>query len=226
MKRFILALLLLVASLAVAATASTERIIGAVQPEIRLTDGTVFKDAKVLGVSLDRNTATLSDGRQIRIVTLDRLPEPLRTRVIDEARRNDAPRYNIYRDEVRPPPPADRVIVPSQPPAASAPTRTVTDDLVTQAVAEAADELRLHLLKRGERVSSLTTRVRQAGQVPGWPKIRVSGDAAYAIWDHSRRDYVWRTDKFEVDYAIVDGVSLKLDTVTFAGVSQQAEIDP
>jgi len=207
-------------------SAPADRVIGTVQPEIRLADGRVFKNAKVLGVTLPKETATISDGTQVRVVPLNHLPPPLRDQVVAEVTRADAPRYNIYREVRPPPPPPDQVITPTPPPAVHAATPTLTDQLIAQATREAPDELKLHLLKTGERVSSLTTKIRKAEQVQGWPKIRVSGDAAFSSWDNYRRDYVWRTEKFEVEFAIVNGgTALKLDNISFAGISRAADVD-
>jgi hypothetical protein len=205
------------------APALRERVLGAVQPEIRLNNGTVFKNTKVLGVSVERGTATLSDSQRIRTVPLTELPSPLREHVLEEAARSaDRPRYNTYREEVRATPPPDKVITP---PAREPITPTITDRLITQATAETPDELKLHLMRTNQQVSSLTTKIRKVEQVPGWQKIRATGDAAFAVWDNSRRDYVWRTEKFEVEFAIVNGTSLKLERVTFGGISRQAPID-
>lgn len=202
-----------------------DRVIGAVQREIRLAGGRVFKDARILGVDLPKETATISDGQQVRIVALSQLPEPLREQVVAEAARRDAPRYNLYRETRPPPPPPDRVIVPSPAPAvAIGSPPTIIDRLIAQATREAADELKLHLLKSGERVSSLTTKIRKAEQVPGWPKIRISGDAAFSQWDEGIRDYRWRSEKFEVEFGIVDGgTAIKLDRVSFGGISRAAD---
>lgn len=201
-----------------------ERVLGTVQPEIRLGDGRRFRNTKVLDAQLDKGSATLSDGNRIRTVPLASLPAPLREQVVAEVSREDRPRYNVYRREVRPPPPADQVITPA-PPVNAPVTPTITDHLIAQATAEAPAELKLHLLKQEQRVSSVTTKIRKAEQVPGWQKIRISGDASYSVWDNYRRDYVWRTEKFEVEFAIVSGVSLKLDNVSFAGISRAADID-
>ena len=207
-------------------SAPADRVIGAVQPEIRLGDGRVFKNAKILGAELERETATLSDGKQVRVVPLSQLPNPLREQLFAELTRPETPRYNVYR-EVRPPPPAEpvQVIIPSPAPVVSLGSPpTITDRLIAQATREAADELKLHLLKTGERVSSLTTKIRHAEQVPGWPKIRVSGDAAFSQWDEGIRDYRWRSEKFEVEFAIVNGgTAIKLDRVSFGGISRAAD---
>ena len=230
MTRFLLAFAFSVAAAFAAtetrapASPAAPRIIGAVQPEIRLTNGTVLKNTKVLDVSTAKGSATLSDGKQIRTVPLTSLPAPLREQIVAEATRDDAPRYNIYRQEVRPAPPVEKVITPA-PPITPPGTATVTDRLIEQATAETPEELKFFLRKTNPQISSVTTKVRKAEQVPGWQKIRISGDASVATWDNFRRDYVWRTEKFEVEFAILSGVSLKLDNVSFAGISRAAEVD-
>lgn len=230
MTRFLLALAFS-ASVALAATTdkppappAPARIIGAVQPEIRLSNGTVYKNTKILEVSTAKGSATLSDGTRIRTVPLSTLPEPLRERVVAEVTRDDAPRYNIYRQEVRPAPPVEQPTSPA-PPLTPPVTTTVTDKLIAQATAEAPEELKFHLRKSQPQLSSVTTRIRKVEQVPGWQKIRVSGDASVATWDNYRRDYVWRTEKFEVEFAIVAGISLKVDNVSFAGISRAADVE-
>jgi hypothetical protein len=232
-NRWLLALIPALTSIALAATeapksapvapASSERVIGVVQPEIRLSDGRVFKNARVLDVTPLKESATISDGTRVRVVPLNSLPAALRDQLLAEKSRTDGPRYNVYRDVRPPPPPPDQVITPA-PPVTPVATPTIIDQLIAQAVTEAPDELKLYLVKSGERVSSLTTKIRKTEQVPGWQKIRVSGDASFSTWDNLRRDYVWRTDKFEVEFAIVSvGTALKLDTVSFAGISRQAD---
>ncbi|HUR57118.1 MAG TPA: hypothetical protein VM029_05385 [Opitutaceae bacterium] len=206
------------------ATAARERVIGAVQPEIRLADGKVFKNAKVLDVSTAKSVATISDGNQIRIVALSQLPATLREQVVAEATRGDAPRYNVYRQEVRPPSPVETVSTPA-PPLTPVGTPTSIDRLIAQATAEAPEELKFYLRKSQPQLASITTQIRKAEQVPGWQKIRVSGDASVATWDNYRRDYVWRTEKFEVEFAILSGVSLKVDNFSFAGISRAADVD-
>lgn len=208
---------------ALAAAPASEHAIGTVQPEIRLADGRVFRNAKVLDASTEKGTATLSDSRRIRTVPLHQLPDSLRERVVAELARGEGPRYNTYRPYVRPPPPPpDQVIAPSPAPVDPA-NATITDQLIAQATRETPDELRLHLLATTQRVSSLTTKIRKVEQVPGWQKIRASGDASVAVWDASRRDYLWRTEKFEVEFDILNGTTLRADRVTFGGISRAIE---
>jgi hypothetical protein len=227
MKRFLLSIGAATV-LSFTAFGASERVIGVVQPEIRLGDGTIFKNARVLDASRERNSVTISDGRRLRTLSLNALPTSLREGVIDDLARGYGRRHNVYR-EVRPAPPADKVVLPAPPapnPHAPPMPPSVTDQLIARATTDAADELKLSLLKHHDpSLASLTTKVRQAEQVPGWQKIRVSGEAAYSTWDNFRRDYVWRTEKFEVDYQIVGGTSLQPDRVSFGGISRQVDID-
>lgn len=211
----------LLAAVSFAAPArETDRAFGTVQREIRLQDGRVFRNTKVLDASIEKGTATLSDSRRIRTVPLAQLPDVLREQVVAELARGAGPRYNTYRPYVRPPPPPpDQVIAPSPPPSDPA-AATITDQLIAQATRETPDELRLYLLATTQRVSSLTTKIRKVEQVPGWQKIRATGDASVAVWDASRRDYLWRTEKFEVEFDILDGTTLRADRVTFGGISR------
>ncbi len=204
---------------AVAMVSAKDAVIGSMQPEIRLADGTVFTQGKILGYSRATGTATLADAKRIRTVALKDLPAPLREKLLTESDRRDDQR-RIYRpDTSRPAPPADQVILPPAP-VASKGTATVLDQLLQQAPTEAPDELKFYLLKAFDRVASVTCKVRKVEQVPGWQKIRVSGEAAYSSWDGSRRDYIWRTDDFEVVFEIVNGTALKPDTVSFGGISR------
>lgn len=98
-----------------------------------------------------------------------------------------------------------------------------TEQLFAQAREEAPGELQLHIIKTKGRLSNFITKVRVVEQVPGWPQIRVSGDAAYAAWDNLRKDYVWDGGKFEVLFNIVDGKRIELNSVTFAGRTSQPE---
>ena len=197
-------------------------IIGSVQPEIRLADGTVFTQVKVLDYSTAKGTATLADAKRIRTVPLKDLPAPLRAQLLAGHDRSGE-RHRIYRPETsRPAPPPDQAILPP-PPVTAVGTTTMLDQLLQQAITETPDELKFYLIKGFDRVASVTCKVRKAEQVPGWQKIRVSGEAAYSSWDGSRRDYVWRADDFEVVFEIIDGKSLQADTVSFGGISRAVD---
>jgi hypothetical protein len=216
---------LFAAGVAFAASPARETVLGVRQAEIRLENGTLFKDAKVLDASLEKGTATITDRTQLRTVPLQQLPAPLRDQVITEVSRPDRPRYNIYRvDPVRPPPPPDQAIPPAAPMVPPV-TPTIIDQLIARATAETPDELKLHLLRGNLQLSSLTTKIRKVEQVPGWQKIRATGDAAFSTWDNSRRDYRWRTEKFEVEFDIIDGTALQISSVTFGGITRRADVD-
>jgi hypothetical protein len=213
--------LLFVLALPVAAMAGqNDLVVGQLQNEIQLADGAIFKQAKIVDCSIARGTAVVSDAHRIRTVPLQDLPAPLRERLVAEATR-PAPRRS-YRSDARPAPPPDKVIVTAAPTPSGIPATTV-DDLVQRATATAPDELKFYLTKAYDRLASLTTKVHTAEQIPGWQKIRVSGDASFSQWDQFRRDYVWRTEKFEVAFDIVDGRALKLATVAFGGFSRAVE---
>lgn len=222
------------ASAAWAAEGTTTKpsIIGKVQPEIRLTDGTVFKKAKIISYSADGTTtpatATISDSTRIRVVPLDTLPKSLREQILTEAGvKPDEPRQRQRRARPVPTtpsaPPPDKTILPEAPvttPNSPGVPATELDPLLKQAGAAAPAELKFYLAKSFDRVGSLTCKVREVTQVPGWQKIRVTGEASFTQWDAKQADHVWRTDKFEVNFAIVEGRSLKAETVSFAGISR------
>lgn len=94
------------------------------------------------------------------------------------------------------------------------------EQLLKQASTEATDELKLHLIKEYKRVSELAAKVRTTERVPGWRRIRVSGDAAFATWDKRERDYLWRSGKFSVDFDLTPENELKAATVSFDGISR------
>lgn len=98
---------------------------------------------------------------------------------------------------------------------------TATDEqLEKQASAEAVDELKFHLIKEYTRVSELAVKVRSAERVPGWRRIRVSGNAAFATWSKRERDYVWRSGKFSVDFDLTPDNELQAASVTFDGIER------
>ena len=98
---------------------------------------------------------------------------------------------------------------------------TPLDQLIKQASTAAPDELKFYLIKAYERVGGLTCKIREAIQVPGWQRIRVSGEAAFTQWDARQGDHVWRTDRFEVEFAIVEGRSLQPESVSFGGIARR-----
>lgn len=95
--------------------------------------------------------------------------------------------------------------------------------LLAQAEKEAPDEVQLHVIKTTGRLSGFFAKVREVEQVQGWQQIRAIGEAAFAAWDNQRKDFVWRSEKFEVLWDIRDGRKLRLNSVTLGGVSQKAD---
>lgn len=95
--------------------------------------------------------------------------------------------------------------------------------LLAQAEKEAPDEVQLHVIKTTGRLSGFFAKVREVEQVQGWQQIRATGEAAFAAWDNQRKDFVWRSEKFEVLWDIRDGRKLRLNSVTLGGVSQKAD---
>lgn len=229
--RFLRFVLLLGLGSAVGLAAEKNSIVGQVQPEIRLTDGTVLTKAKIIGYSVEKDhaTATLAESTHVRVVALDALPPKLRDQILTEAGvKPETPEKKSRRArpvQVPPsPPPPDKTILPDAPVStANSPTAPATalDSLLKQAGTAAPDELKFYLTKTFDRVGSLTCKVREVAQVPGWQKIRVSGEAAFTQWDARQADHVWRTDKFEVEFAIVDGRTLKPESVSFAGIARR-----
>jgi hypothetical protein len=230
----LLFLLLATTTLLLAATAPEKTaVLGKVQPEIRLTDGTIFKKAKIVDFSMEKSTATIADPTRIRVVPLDTLPPKLRHQLLSEAgiksddtstppkRATTRPTRPHHAVAPAPPPPPDKTILPDPPAASSALTPPAPlDRLLQQAATAAPDELKFYLARAFDRVGSLTCKIRETIQVPGWQKIRVSGEAAFTQWDARQNDHVWRTDKFEVEFAILEGRTLRPDTVSFGGLSR------
>ncbi len=103
---------------------------------------------------------------------------------------------------------------------AAAPAAPTEEQLIKQASAEAIDELKLHLIQEYKRVSELTAKIRTAERVPGWRRIRVSGDAAFASWSKHERDYIWRSGKFAVEFDLTTDNALKTTSVMFDGITR------
>lgn len=95
--------------------------------------------------------------------------------------------------------------------------------LLAQAEKEAPDEVQLHVIKLTGRLSGFFAKVREVEQVQGWQQIRATGEAAFAAWDNQRKDFVWRSEKFEVLWDIRDGRKLRLNSVTVGGIAQRAD---
>lgn len=97
------------------------------------------------------------------------------------------------------------------------------EKLLAQAEKEAPDEVQLHVIKTTGRLSGFFAKVREVEQVQGWQQIRASGEAAFAAWDNLRRDFVWRSEKFEVLWDVKDGRRLKLNSVSVGGSERRAD---
>ena len=95
--------------------------------------------------------------------------------------------------------------------------------LLAQAEKEAPDEVQLQVIKTTGRLSGFFAKVREIEQVQGWQQIRATGEAAFAAWDNQRKDFVWRSEKFEVLWDIRDGRKLRLNSVSVGGISQKAD---
>ena len=105
---------------------------------------------------------------------------------------------------------------------ASASAEDYYDRLKAEAVQETPGEVQLHIIKSQGRLSDITAKIREVVKVPGWAQIRVEGEAAYSIWDSYRKDYVWRSGRFEVIFDIVAHKKIKLNSVRFDGQTTQA----
>lgn len=101
---------------------------------------------------------------------------------------------------------------------------TTLDRLLKQAEKEAPAELQFYLIKTYERMSGFTCKVRATEQISGWQQIRVSGEAAFSWWDSHKKDFVWRSGKFEVEFDIVKAEKLKLSSVSFDGIARKADL--
>lgn len=97
------------------------------------------------------------------------------------------------------------------------------DRPLVQARDEAPGEVRLHIVKTYGRLSDFFATVREVERVEGWRQVRVTGEAAYAVWDRRRHDYEWRSEIFEVLWDILDDGRLKLNAVSLGGLSRKAD---
>ncbi len=97
------------------------------------------------------------------------------------------------------------------------------DRLLALAEKEAPEEVQLHVIKLTGRLSGFFAKVREVEQVQGWQQIRATGEAAFAAWDNHRKDFVWRSEKFEVLWDIRDGRRLRLNSVSVGGLTQRAD---
>lgn len=94
---------------------------------------------------------------------------------------------------------------------------------LAQAREEAPGEVQLHVARTTGRLSDFVAKVRTVERVPGWSQVRARGEAAFAAWDQHKRDFVWRTEAFEVLWDIDDRGRLKLNAVTLGGISRKAD---
>lgn len=97
------------------------------------------------------------------------------------------------------------------------------DQLIEEAKDSAPGEVQLHIIQSKGRLSNFVGKARLAEKIPGWQRIRVKGDAAYAFWDAYHKDYVWDGGKFEVIFEITDQQDLKLIEVTFQGTTRKTD---
>lgn len=102
-------------------------------------------------------------------------------------------------------------------------TAPTLEKLLRQAEDEAPQEIQFHILKTQNRLSNFIAKTRNVEKIDGWQQIRASGDAAYAVWDNSRKDFVWRGGKFEVVFEITNDSRLKPVSVTFDGTTHRVE---
>jgi hypothetical protein len=95
--------------------------------------------------------------------------------------------------------------------------------LLARAEKEAPDEVQLCVIKQFGRLSGFFAKVREVEKVEGWQQVRARGEAAFAAWDEHKRDFAWRSEKFEVLWDIKDGTRLKLNEVSIGGIARKAE---
>lgn len=207
-----------------APAAEKTSLLGKVQPEIRLTDGTVFKKAKIVDYSLDKATATIAEPTRIRVVALDQLPPALRDQLLAEAGVKPAtpPQGPAHHraSPARPPARSGGISYPAAPPvAATHRPPPAGDSLLNQAATAAPVQLKAHLTRTYGQVGSLSTKILDTGEVPGWPKIRVSGETSFTERAPGQRASSLHQEKFEIDYVIADGL-LTPSTVTVGGMTR------
>ena len=214
----------LVALVALATAAEKNSVLGKVQPEIRLTDGTVFKKAKIVDYSIDKSTATIAEPTRIRVVAIDKLPPALRDQLLTEAGVKPAtpPKTPAHSraHPTRPPTHSGGISYPTIPPAATTNHAPQSgDSLLKQAATAAPVQLKAHLTRTYGQVGSLSTKIMETGEIPGWPKIRVTGETSFTEWSPGQRASSLHQEKFEIEYVVTDGV-LKPTTVTVGGISR------
>ena len=206
-----------------APAAEKTSLLGKVQPEIRLTDGTVFKKAKIVDYSLDKATATIAEPTRLRVVALDQLPPALRDQLLAEAGvKPPVSPKKFPQNHPRPPRTPTQTggrPSPSDPPIATTnqPAQPV-DQLLKQAAVAAPLQLKTHLTRTYGQVGSLSTKVSETSEVTGWSRIRVRGETSFTERGAGQRASSIRHEKFEIEYDIASGV-LKPETVTLGGIS-------
>ena len=99
----------------------------------------------------------------------------------------------------------------------------IPERLLELARKEAPGEVQLHVIKTTGRMTDFAAKVRSVEQVPGWSQIRAKGEAAFSAWDNHKRDFVWRSEAFEVLWDVTDRGELKLNEVSLGGVSRKAD---
>jgi len=209
---------------ALATAAEKTSLLGKVQPEIRLTDGTVFKKAKIVDYSIDKSTATIAEPTRIRVVAIDTLPPTLRDQLLTEAgvKPTTPPKSPAHHrtPPTRPPARSSGINYPTETPVATTnPAPPSGDPLLKQAATAAPVQLKAHLTRTYGQVGSLSTKILETGEIPGWPKIRVIGETSFTEWSPGQRASSLHQEKFEIEYVVTDGV-LKPSTVTVGGISR------
>ncbi len=219
-----LPLILTTATLLMAASAEKKSYLGQVQPEIRLTDGTLFKQARIVDYSIEKSTATIAEPTRIRVVALDTLPPALRDQLLAEAGVKPAtPPKNSTRPYTRPSQPPLQTRAVSSP---AAPVATTTsapgtrEQLLQQAALNAPVQLKAHLIHAYGQLGSLATQVIETTEVPGWPRIRVSGETSFTVRSPGQRLSSLRQEKFEIEYSFTAVGALKPETITVGGISR------
>lgn len=219
-------LLALFVSTILASAAERSSVLGKVQAEIRLTDGTVFKQARIVDYSIDKSTATIAEPTRIRTVALDTLPPKLRDQILIEAGVKSAdPRTAPKGTRPRPIAPTQSPVNPTSAdiPVASTTAPVSHAQLMKLATTNAPDQLKAHLLRTYGNVGSLSTKVSETTEVPGWPKIRVAGETSFSELTPGNRSSSLHREKFEIEYVIADGGGLKASTVTVGGIARPVD---
>jgi hypothetical protein len=218
----LLALLLASATFLSAAPAGKKSVLGQVQPEIRLTDGSVFKQVRIVAYSLEQSTATLAESKRVRTVPLDQLPPKLRDQLLTEA--GVKPKPADPRPRPTRPYPARPLPVPTQsptvatPPVATSSTPQSRVQLLQLAASSAPDQLKAQLTRTYGQVGSFAPKILETAEVPGWPRIRVTGEATFTERTPGRPASSLRKEKFEIEYDTTTGV-LQPATITVGGIA-------